>query len=174
LTLSNAHVIPSFFNTPSEPRIIIIIIIMLVIDLDCSDHNQIAATKSAVDKLNSLLKHTSKCPGNVIQVNNTHIKKPDIQTIGLCPFELTINYDDRRKPAIIVEAKCKSYLKSRCSTVHGAKCRTLKEEIVVTDLNKNINKTLERSIGCFSVSRTSQQISTMTPSYPRRRRRTSE
>jgi hypothetical protein len=138
---------------------------MLVIDLDCSDHNQFEATKGAVALINSLLNHTSECPGNVIQVNNTHINETDIQTIGLCPFELTINYDDRRKPEVIVEAKCKS--------CHN-RCETLKEKIVVRDLNKNIKKKLERSIGCFCVSRTSREATTKTPPYPRRRRRTSE
>jgi hypothetical protein len=146
---------------------------MLVIDLDYSDHNQIRATERAVAMINSLLNHTSECPGNVTQVNNTHINETDSHKIGLCPFELTINYDDRRKPEVIVEAKCKS-CHNRCSTRHEANCETLKEEIVVRDLNKNITKTLERSIGCFCVSHTSQQVPEKTRSHSRRRRHTSK
>ena len=158
------HGAPSFRNTPFRSPFLITEITLLLLHLDCSDPKQIHVKQSDFEMINDLL-NTNICPENLTLVENSHIPEMDSHQIGLCPFELVLNYDGGRKPEIIVEAKCTKCLQKTCSTF--ATCKEITAPMNVTKDNKNA--TIRRSIGCFYTSNESVEIGTITPSYPRRK-----
>ena len=137
-----------------------------MLGFDCSDPKQTHDKHMEVKTINDLL-NTKNCPSNVTLVNNSHISETASPQIGLCPFELVINYVSGREPAFIVEAKCTNCLGKRC---HGiSKCEEITVDMNVTYSNDTGPTPFRRSIGCFCTSRVSKEINTKTPPYSRRR-----
>jgi hypothetical protein len=125
--------------------------------------------------INRLLNHNISCPGDVTVVNNTYIKEVNSQHIGLCPFELTINYNHTREPAVILEAKCTPGCnRERCSRRSPARCETHEEEIKVKYTNKNGSSPINVSAGCFCVSLSSKDGNKRAEPFSRRRRNISK
>jgi hypothetical protein len=124
-----------------------------MLHLDCSDSKQIHVTREDFQTINDLL-NTKICPENVTLVENLSIPGTEIHQVGLCPFELAINYEGGRKPEVIVEAKCTKCLGMKCSTL--SKCKEIRAEMEVKDTKGEI-KIIRRSIGCFCTPSESKQ-----------------
>jgi hypothetical protein len=141
---------------------------LFLFDFVCSDHNQIQVTQRDVETINELL-NNSTCPENVTLVQYSDIPHKYNTEIGLCPFELVINHDSRRNPAVIVEAKCTNCCNHRCSLLTPATCTEFRAPMNVTYLESKREETIQISTGCFCASRKSETLRTRMRPHPRRR-----
>lgn len=168
LSLPNIHGTPSFPSTPFRSPILITEITLFVLDLDCSDSNQIHERQTHLQAINDLL-NTGSCPDNVTLVQDTHFQGKGISQIGLCPFELVVNYVAERKPEVIIEAKCKNCSNKKCSRRNHAKCEELTVQKTVKYSNGS-RSTMPIAVGCFCLTRSSTLAAAIPPPYQRRRR----
>jgi hypothetical protein len=122
-----------------------------ILHVYCCDDNQIAAMEHAVSLVNELLNSNGRCPDDVQLVKNRHHGKE----VGLCPFQLNIDYDAKREPAVIIEAKCTDCKNKRCSKRNDSTCTELKKGISVTYLKEKVTKWKMISVGCFCASQSS-------------------
>jgi hypothetical protein len=125
--------------------------------------------KEAVSLVNELLNSNSRCPDDVKLVKNRHHSKE----VGLCPFQLNIDYDAKRKPAVIIEAKCTDCKNERCSKSKDSTCTELIKGILVKYLEKKVTKWERKmiSVGCFCASQSSTSAGQQQEPYPKRTRR---
>lgn len=135
------------------------------------DYYQIRITENAVSLLNKLLNSHNLCPENVMLVKNIHHKRLKSEKVGLCPFELTIDYNAERKPAVIIEAKCVKCENMSCSKTQNSKCTNLKKQIGVEYLKENKKGIQFISVGCFCASPSSKEAKELAKPFPYRNKR---